>query len=698
MFLLNLLENASLAEWLASAAGQLLIISILGIVAVKLLSGKSAPVRSVTAAGGLVSMLLVFVMSAAFQVSSIAWYKADLSRLATPKTAVATAIRATAPMMETRTPELDIQPLPDISMANAVPAKSVPVIAIKEKQTKSFQLKAAHYINALGLIWAGGIIFMLLKLGYGLAFIRGFRFGLNRISDERITRLLKATAAVFNRQRLPELYTSPRVESPVTIGMTNPIVIIPEKLFATLSDNELRSILLHELAHIYHCDHVIGVFKRIIIAVNWWNPLAYIISARHAVAREEVADNYVLRELAPKVYSECLAGLAEKICLISSYPAAAGMAGNYSTLEHRVKDIMSKKRKLTMTTGTTFKLTAAAVCAMLALAVAGCRYGAADPTPPLTPEKIIAKMAETYAKCKSYQDTGTVKTIFIQDGGNRTDEKPFATAFARPDQFRFEYKEKVDSFLKEKPCYIVWRKGDEILTWFFARPDITKVKSLSSGIAGATGVSGGSAHTIPALLLPEVGGRKLSDIKEAKLLEDGIFDNVNCYRIQGKFISKSNNDKTVSKPTVIWIDKNAFLVRRIDEETVFTFSNFRTEVTTTYSPAVNSDIPGKALEFDPPGGSEALNRIKLAEEAPSLSLDSPMGNSVSDEKEARRLSMIGYGLSAKQAAELEQKLSKNPDDVNTITLLLNYWSSIYRGDNVARQKKEKYILSSMILI
>jgi beta-lactamase regulating signal transducer with metallopeptidase domain len=259
MFLLNLLENASLAGWLANAAGQLLIISILGFIAVKLLTGESAPVRSVTAAGGLVSMLLVFVMSAAFQVSSIAWYKADLSSLAAPRPAAATAIPtaataipAAAPVMETITRALtDSQPLPDIRMESDIPMKPAATVATdRAKPAINFQLKAENYVNALGLLWAGGVIFMLLKLGYGLAFIRGFRFGLNRISDAKVDRLLKIAAETFNKQRLPELYTSPQVESPVTIGMTNPIVIIPEKLFATLSDNELKSILLHELAHI----------------------------------------------------------------------------------------------------------------------------------------------------------------------------------------------------------------------------------------------------------------------------------------------------------------------------------------------------------------------------------------------------------------------------------------------------------------
>ncbi|MFA7231930.1 MAG: M56 family metallopeptidase, partial [Victivallaceae bacterium] len=690
MLSLNLFSNGGLNGLLTDLSGQLVIVSVIGLIAVLLLTRKSAPLRSLAAAGTLLSLFGVFILSVAFHASDITWYNADFSSFAvkTPEPTPSPVAASASDIAPSDYPA----PQPELRMENSFLAEPTPKVVVAAKPVKTFKLKAVHCINVLALIWTCGIIFMLLKLAYGLAFIRGFCSGLNRISDARINHLLKLAAGTFNKQHLPEIYTSPKVESPITIGLFNPIIIIPEKLFSTLSENELKSILLHELAHIYHCDHIIGVLKRISVAVNWWNPLAYIISKKHAIAREEVADNYVLRELSPKVYSQCLAGLAEKICLISSYPAAAGMAGNYSSLEQRVRKILSKKRQLNMNTSISLKLSILAICSTLTMAIAGCHYGAAKPAPALTPEQIIAKMAETYAKCKTYQDSGTVKTIFFQDTGERVEEKPFTTAFVRPDLFRFEYKEKVDSFLKEKPCYIVWRKGDEVLTWFYAtNPNIvTKATSLSFGLAGATGVSSGSAHTIPALLLSEAGGSKLSDLKETKLLEDGSFDNSKCFRVQGKFIYKNDNANVIRKPTTIWIDKNTLLVRKIDEENVFSY--FRTEVTTTYYPVINKDIPGSALEFNPPGGNKMLKNIKPAEKSPELSLKSVKANSLHDKKEASRLSMIGYGLSAKQVAELEQKLLKNPDDVNTITILLGYWNHIYRGDEMARQKRDKYIL------
>ena len=114
-----------------------------------------------------------------------------------------------------------------------------------------------------------------------------------------------------------------------------------------------------------------GLFKRLVLAANWWNPLIYIISAEHSDAREEISDNYALSVLKPDVYSGCLVDLAEKTCLISSLPATVGMAGRGSSLENRVKKILSKQREMKMGTGKFTKTLALSLVAVTSVALAG---------------------------------------------------------------------------------------------------------------------------------------------------------------------------------------------------------------------------------------------------------------------------------------------------------------------------------------
>jgi outer membrane lipoprotein-sorting protein len=198
-----------------------------------------------------------------------------------------------------------------------------------------------------------------------------------------------------------------------------------------------------------------------------------------------------------------------------------------------------------------------------------------ESTDALTAQQILDKMATTYATCKSYRDSGAVTNVFTPQ---HVDVKPFRTDFVRPDEFRFEY----DDPDPEKP-YIVWAKGDEVRTWWYVRPGVQTPSSLGLGIAGATGVSGGSAHTIPNLLLPDqIGGRSMASLTDLTRLSDDTVDDTPCFKLQGKF---------ADRPTTLWLEKGTYLILRIAEDTKLT------RTTTVYRPEVDKEIPAEELEF-----------------------------------------------------------------------------------------------------
>jgi outer membrane lipoprotein-sorting protein len=204
----------------------------------------------------------------------------------------------------------------------------------------------------------------------------------------------------------------------------------------------------------------------------------------------------------------------------------------------------------------------------------------------LTAKQILDRMAKTYAECKSYRDSGLVKTVFIQADGKRTVEKRFTTAFVRPDRFRFEFTEQSGN---KNYRYIIWRKEKVVQTWWDIRPGIEKPESLVFALGAAVGVSGSSSTTVPALFLPDKVGGSLTVLTEAKRIEDAKLDKADCFRVQGKFVASL---------MTVWIDKKTFLVRGIDTQNQF--DNFRTEDTTTYDPMIDGEITDKMLEFDPP--------------------------------------------------------------------------------------------------
>jgi beta-lactamase regulating signal transducer with metallopeptidase domain len=228
------------------------------------------------------------------------------------------------------------------------PAPLKPVWQPKIELKGAWEKYAANAVLPLLLIWLAGTLLLLVRLFYGLIFLRGFRFGLKPVSDPKIDAALARTVEILPLPRLPSVFTSPAATSPLTVGIFHPLMILPEKLLDSLSENEICSIVLHEFSHVWRHDHLIGIFKRLVIAVNWWNPAVYFINTAHADAAEELSDNCALLQLKPEEYSECLIQLAEKTGLISRLPATIAMAARPGGLHQRVINLLAKDRKTDM--------------------------------------------------------------------------------------------------------------------------------------------------------------------------------------------------------------------------------------------------------------------------------------------------------------------------------------------------------------
>lgn len=344
---------------------QTLLLSVLGYAALRLAANASAPTRAALALASLAALLAMPLPNLFFLAVDSGWFKRA-------EPAVQTTSGATWRFN-----------LSLLGGAAATTAKAAPAAVILEPVESSrnvaAELRASlrRWAPLAGTVWAAGAVFMLLRLLYGLTLLRGFRLGLRRIDDSRFAAAM-ASAAAFSPGHRPDVFLSSEIESPLTIGLFRPVMVLPEKLYGALKTNEIRSIVLHELSHIHHHDHLAGLVKRVVAAVNWWNPLVHIINAAHSVAREEVSDNYALTELGPKAYAGCLVELAEKTCLISGLPATIGMADIHVSLEQRVRGILSNKRKLEMRTNKAVRNVAMTCFCGLAALLGGAQYALAQ--------------------------------------------------------------------------------------------------------------------------------------------------------------------------------------------------------------------------------------------------------------------------------------------------------------------------------
>lgn len=202
-------------------------------------------------------------------------------------------------------------------------------------------------VNGLAFTWL--LVFLLLfsRLLLGFIMVKRFKRSLTAIDHgigEPLGEILQKIQKQFPGMSLPGMYTTGTIHSPVVLGIFKPILVIPTHLCKTLSRNELKSILLHELSHIYHRDQLIGVVQRMVTALHWWNPAVYKLSEYFSRAREEISDNYALMENSSREYAECLINLAEKASLISRMPLSLGMALPHIPMKERILHILSKER------------------------------------------------------------------------------------------------------------------------------------------------------------------------------------------------------------------------------------------------------------------------------------------------------------------------------------------------------------------
>jgi outer membrane lipoprotein-sorting protein len=168
---------------------------------------------------------------------------------------------------------------------------------------------------------------------------------------------------------------------------------------------------------------------------------------------------------------------------------------------------------------------------------------------------IVEKMAAQYANASSYQDTGVVQDSLAEDTNRLEEIIKFKTFFARPHFLRFEWTDR-DIATTEERLNVVWNDGKDTYHYYsWDDPAVERTKNIGLGIAGATGISRGSAHTVPALLMEEIGGFRLIEMSNLSMIGEERFEGEDCYLIRGYHPHNF--------PIDMWISKRDFLLRKI---------------------------------------------------------------------------------------------------------------------------------------
>jgi len=221
---------------------------------------------------------------------------------------------------------------------------STPAVAVKNNNLQHYVNGFVRYFDEHAslfvTIWF--IIFMAqcIKILSGLVHIQRIRhYKTNPASAfwvERIEQLAKR----LNIKKHILLLESAIIKVPAVVGFLKPTILVPLGLINNLSQEEVESILMHELAHIRRKDYLFNLLQCFIDIIFFFNPAVLWISSLIRNERENCCDDIAISETKnKKQFIQALVSFHQYNTSVSKY--AMPFAARKHKLVDRVKRIVN---------------------------------------------------------------------------------------------------------------------------------------------------------------------------------------------------------------------------------------------------------------------------------------------------------------------------------------------------------------------
>jgi len=192
------------------------------------------------------------------------------------------------------------------------------------------------------IVWLIGFAALITQFLVGLN--RANRLSLNALpSDERTNSIfdLIAERAKFDKP-VKVLFSQTAPITPLTWGRSHPIILLPS-IARSWPDERLKSVLIHEAAHIKRNDWTAQIIGSIFCAIYWFHPLAWLANYMLRKEAELACDDVVITTgVAPSVYSEALLNIVKETFMNTTPRVEAVAMATSSELGTRVRAILSK--------------------------------------------------------------------------------------------------------------------------------------------------------------------------------------------------------------------------------------------------------------------------------------------------------------------------------------------------------------------
>ncbi len=199
---------------------------------------------------------------------------------------------------------------------------------------------------ALLAIYFGYLLFRIFKLVQAWETTRRIKQDAVALEpDDRVAAVIeRCELELGTRSGAVKVFRSETLPVPVTIGLTRPIIILPDSLLREGNIDLLTSAIGHEFVHVARRDYLLNLLYELLFVPISFHPAAALIRRRVKQTRELCCDELVAgRILNPEVYARSLVRLAGSAPPLRrlSVTTTVGIA-DADILEARIMSLLKK--------------------------------------------------------------------------------------------------------------------------------------------------------------------------------------------------------------------------------------------------------------------------------------------------------------------------------------------------------------------
>ena len=176
--------------------------------------------------------------------------------------------------------------------------------------TNSAQSAEAMTLDVAGLVaiaWSVGVLLMSARFIIQWRTTVRLRTGADVAIDSSWQTLFDQLKEQLGLSAGIRLLGSGIAETPMVLGWIRPVVLVPAAAFTTLTTEELKLVLLHELNHIRRMDHLINLLQSTAECLLFFHPVTWWLSNQIRDERELCCDDLTIQTMnQPRIFARAL--------------------------------------------------------------------------------------------------------------------------------------------------------------------------------------------------------------------------------------------------------------------------------------------------------------------------------------------------------------------------------------------------------